>query len=50
MAQIEKLMDEIKGLTVLELNQLVQESGNPQSGLEDIFWSVLNAREFVFNH
>jgi large subunit ribosomal protein L7/L12 len=24
MAQIEKLMDEIKGLTVLELNQLVQ--------------------------
>jgi hypothetical protein len=33
-----------------KLTKLVQEAGNPQLGLEDIFWSVMNAREFVFNH
>ncbi len=33
-----------------KLTRLVQESGNPQMGLEDIFWSVFNAREFIFNH
>ncbi len=32
------------------LATMVQESGNPQQGLEDVFWSVLNSREFVFNH
>ncbi len=32
------------------LTQVVQEAGDPQAGLEDVFWSVLNAREFVFNH
>ena len=32
------------------LTKLVQQSGNAQQGLEDVFWSVLNSREFLFNH
>jgi hypothetical protein len=32
------------------LLQLVEQAGNSQLGLEDVFWSVLNSREFVFNH
>ena len=39
--------------TEQELNKLlavVAEEENPQPALEDIFWSILNSREFLFNH
>ncbi len=28
---------------------LVAEADNPQQGLEDVFWAILNSREFLFN-
>jgi hypothetical protein len=36
---------EIEGLT-----KLIAESANEDQGLQDAFWTVLNSREFIFNH
>jgi hypothetical protein len=33
-----------------KLMEVVQQAANPQQGLEDVFWAVMNSREFIFNH
>lgn len=33
-----------------QLAGMVTDPKNPQTALQDIFWAVLNSREFVFNH
>ncbi len=37
-AEVERLMAVVNG------------SENPKQGLEDVFWAILNSREFLFNH
>jgi hypothetical protein len=32
------------------LAQELATAGEPKAALEDVFWAVLNSREFVFNH
>ncbi|MGC4002303.1 MAG: DUF1553 domain-containing protein [Pirellulales bacterium] len=32
------------------LMNVVEGSANPEAGLIDVFWAVLNSREFMFNH
>lgn len=33
-----------------QLMAVVTAAENPQAGLEDVFWAIMNAREFAFNH
>jgi hypothetical protein len=33
-----------------KLTKLLPEEGKPEQALNDVFWSLLNAKEFVFNH
>ncbi len=33
-----------------KLLAVVTGADNPQAGLEDVFWGILNSREFLFNH
>lgn len=35
---------------VKNLLEIMAQAENPQQGLDDVFWAVLNSREFLFNH
>ena len=35
---------------VEQLTALAAQAANPQIGLEDVMWAILNSREFLFNH
>ena len=55
----EKIVEEIyircltrkpTGKELTNLMELVSQEENKQQALEDVFWALLNSREFVFNH
>jgi hypothetical protein len=33
-----------------KLLNVVETADKPETGWEDVFWAVLNSREFIFNH
>jgi hypothetical protein len=33
-----------------KLTKMIPEEDKPEQALNDVFWSLLNAKEFVFNH
>jgi hypothetical protein len=37
-------------LEAASLKKSVAEAPNADQGLQDVFWAVLNSREFIFNH
>jgi hypothetical protein len=32
------------------LNRVLEEEKDPKGVLEDVFWALMNSREFLFNH
>jgi hypothetical protein len=32
------------------LIKLIADSPNEEQGLHDVFWAIINSREFIFNH
>jgi hypothetical protein len=42
-----------RGVTRVEIQSLlkgIEQQEHKQAALEDVFWAVLNSREFIFNH
>ncbi|MEX0825127.1 MAG: DUF1549 and DUF1553 domain-containing protein [Pirellulaceae bacterium] len=35
---------------IKDLGATLEAAPNPEQGVEDVFWAILNSREFVFNH
>ena len=44
---ISRAPTEAEGSTLLKM---ITEAPNEEQGLQDVFWAVLNSREFIFNH
>jgi hypothetical protein len=39
-----------QGEEMQRLMTTVTQAENPQAGLDDVFWAIMNSREFLFNH